>query len=364
MVPAAAAAQSSTVDTTSDQLIAGQKTFTGVPLQIVGPDPQTSANLFEIVGPTRDPITGYKYRVTVNQNVGLIMNTALIIQGSEWTDGGRSPGPIANEGPMMLGIESDVNGPALVIKGNAGIEPATGRAGPNIRCYDHASNKVFEVIQPSGSGGMWLGIGDVPVSTLTLSDVHDPSQPTSLVIRHGGASARIYTDATASLDISSNSLGGENSIAEHAIRVDRNGLSFLKASAPGATRREVLFIGENFVRLRTSGFQIQSVGGTSEFLVFEPGSGNIRFGTSQTGNGAGVIGMRTAAIQPSVNPTPGAGILWAFGTALKWRPADGETINLDRQPAVLDADGTLASVTTQLNTLLLRLRPQGLGLIA
>jgi hypothetical protein len=61
------------------------------------------------------------------------------------------------------------------------------------------------------------------------------------------------------------------------------------------------------------------------FIITEPGNVGIR--TNDYGSGVGVLAIKNAATNPSVNPTAG-GVLYADAGALKWRGSGGTTTTI------------------------------------
>lgn len=251
------------VGRTTTETITGAKTFdvatAAAPVKITGPNPQTAADLLQIIGPDRvlgNPASG-KYRVIVDTNLSLQTNAAIIISTGQWTGSDQSVPPVVAQGrPVCLGITNDIVGPMIFAQNNSG--------GSFLELQDYQDHKVVNAILPSGAGGLgaWLGVGDVPIGTLTLSDKYDGpasggANVTSLIMRHGItgslSSARLSQPSTGDLDISSNFLVGENAIGEWAIRFSGpTGITFFSAPSPGGTRTEQF-------RITTSGPEVRNV---------------------------------------------------------------------------------------------------------
>lgn len=84
---------------------------------------------------------------------------------------------------------------------------------------------------------------------------------------------------------------------------------------------------------------------------------NLLLNTTSVGGGVGVIGIANAATAPGT-PT-GGGVLYAASGALKYKGSDGIVLTFAQQAAVADATNA-TDVITQLNSLLAKLRTQGL----
>ena len=218
---------------------------TKTPLKVTS-DPLTTVDHLTIVGPSRGVGAG-EYRVIVDRNMGLQTNAAISVTTELWTGTNKEiPAILAQGRPYCIGVDSDIVGPTLYLKGNGNL------AASHIEVQDHVTNRVFELIPPPGSGGLgaWLSIGaDDPIATLTLDDkFEEPAggAPTSFVMRHGRgtgapASTRFRLPFTGDLDISANSEAGENSLSEWAIRFGHatQGISFVTAATPGGARTEM-----------------------------------------------------------------------------------------------------------------------------
>lgn len=279
-------------------------------------------DLFQVIGQERagpgDDSAG-RYRTIVNTNGGLQTNGAILIQADIWTGANKDvPTQMAQGRGICLGIRSDVTGPTFFQASNGSAD------------YEEFQNGVAQVVwnlkiaPSSGGSGVFLGIGDVPISTLTLSDAHDPANLTALTIRHATASARIGigSGGTGTLDISNNFKSGENSSAEYAINLAPTGILLQTATAPAGARSEVAFFSKNTARINTTSLSINYTDGTSLLVAYEPGSGNIRFRTTDVGGGVGVMGIGNVVVAPSTTPA-GGGILYVEGGALKWKGSSG-----------------------------------------
>lgn len=281
-------------------------------------------DLFAIVGQERagpgDDSAG-RYRTIVNTNGGLQTNGAILIQADVWTGPNHDQIPAMAQGRgICLGIRSDVTGPTF-------FQASNGTA--SYEEFQNGSSQVvweLKIAPSSGGSGVFLGIGDSPISTLTLSDAHDPANAPALTIRHATASARIGlgSGGTGTLDISNNFKSGENSSAEYALNLAPTGILMQTATIPAGSRSEVAFFSKNTARINTTGLAINYIDGTTLLMAYEPGSGNTRFlvGAAGTANGVGVQAIGNVIIAPTTNPV-GGGIMYAEGGALKWRGSSG-----------------------------------------
>lgn len=93
--------------------------------------------------------------------------------------------------------------------------------------------------------------------------------------------------------------------------------------------------------------------------------GNVGIGTpDQFGSGVGVIGIANASAVPSTNPTDAfvmySADIAAGNAAPHFRTELGKVIKLYQQAHIIDANGTLADITTKFNTLLSYIENTGL----
>lgn len=289
-----------------------------VPLVISRPTATATKDLFQVIGVERAPGNAAgSYRTIVNRNGGLQTNGAILIQAEVWSGTDfDSPPPMAQSRPICLGIVSDVPGPTFFQRSNGS------------GAYEEFQNSSQEVVwhlkvaPSSGGSGIFLGIGDDPISALTLSDLHDPANLPALTLRHAGASAFVGQTATAALDISNNFRSGENALAEYALNLNPTGAFVYRASSPGGPRSEIAFFSQSVARINTTSLAINYTDGTSLLMAFEPGSGNIRFRTASTAGGAGVFAIGDCPIPPPSIPA-GGGVLYSEGGALKWKGSSG-----------------------------------------
>jgi hypothetical protein len=105
-----------------------------------------SASPLKVYGDDRGDGTRYLTMLDTGANPGILTNGWITINGAT---GNPVPVSIAGETNYMLGVGSDILGPAVVIKGNGG--------GPLIRGYNGSNMKVFE-LDEDGTLGTKLDI--------------------------------------------------------------------------------------------------------------------------------------------------------------------------------------------------------------
>jgi len=224
-----------------------------VELQVRKAEPNAFEDMARFVGSVRDPNTGERYRLHILWDPHVAMNTALAINGKQWTGANYdTPPPFTHDGrPCMLALTSDVSGASSAVLYMQGND-----TGPYTQIFNASGQIQWEALPaPSSSaGGTWLGIGDSPISTLTLSDLHDNTNLPAITLRHGGATGRIAVTATGAVEMSSNGLVSENGngVAEWVVKLgESDDLRWYRAPAAGGTR-------DLIARLISTGLQMSS----------------------------------------------------------------------------------------------------------
>lgn len=278
-------------------LAIGGAPVAGVPLVANQPAGLAAADLAQFVGSVRDVATGKRYRLHLLGDPHLHMNTAVSINGLEWggADGSVPPPATHDSTPAMLAITNDTTGPAIYVHGND-----TGRY---LRFVNNSGVEklVLDVAPSSAGGGVRLGLGDVPISTLTLSDKDDNANLPAITIRHAAASARLAVTGTATIDLSSNYKAGENAFSEWAIvmGLTTDDIRFYRAPTPGGARAEIARMAYAGLRM-ASGKELQ-LGAAGETRFYDDGnfvfisSHNCYFSTGAVN--ALVITNSTGAVQ-------------------------------------------------------------------